>query len=203
MSHERVVLRPTMTLPTAALAGTYPVRAKVYWGRHPRTDSDSMSMPVTGRRVVIIQLKQFRRLERLASKILGGRSTLRRPLDEMMSAVWELSDGSRTFEEICINLDELFEEEVAPVEARTAAAIELLARTGSIEVLTRPFGGTWNTGPGLQPDEENEIIPPDWLDVDEYLFDQIIVDSSREESKISGLDSKILIDSKGLDNQEE
>jgi hypothetical protein len=192
-----------MSLPTAALAGTYPVRSAVYWGRYPKNESNHSSKPVTGRRVIIIQFKKFRRLERIASKILGGRNTLRRPLDEMMSAVWELADGSRTFEEICTILDALFEEDVAPVKARTGAAVELLARNGCIEVLTRPFGGAWNIGPGLEHGNEDKISPPEWLDVAEHYFERKDNNTNLDTNATSRHNNLGLIDPEGLGNQEE
>jgi len=80
----------------------------------------------------------------------------------MMSAVWELADGTRTFERLCLDLDSIFKEEISPVEARTAAAIEALARIGCMEVLTQPFDGNWNTSPGVNP-EGDPIEAPSWL----------------------------------------
>ncbi len=170
MSHEHPAARRCMSLPAAALTGAFPVRSAVFWGRIIEVTGRG-SGTVTGRIVVIIQRKRLRRIERFVSRLLGGRPTLRRPLDLMMSAVWELSDGSRNFEQICSILDELFAEQVAPVEARTAAALEALARNGCLDVLTRPFAGDWDTGPGVDPDGDL-IEVPEWLDCLAAVFQE-------------------------------
>ena len=49
----------------------------------------------------------------------------------MNSMLWELCDGSRTFGEVCNMMNDVFQENIAPVLQRTAAAIGLLQSKNS------------------------------------------------------------------------
>ncbi len=138
------------------LNGAYPVRLPVWWGRrgaagpHPELDG------VTGRFVVIRHPKKFKRFEGFLAKIMRAPKELRRPLDDMNSLLWELCDGTRSFEEICDLLDATFHERIAPVNERTTAAITRLNQLGLIGLSPKPFDGKWERGPGIDPSGELE-----------------------------------------------
>ena len=72
----------------------------------------------------------------------------------MNSLLWELSDGSRTFSEICRVMDEVFREEIAPVMQRTAAAIGLFQRNNLALMLEEPLNRRWTVGPGQTPEHQ-------------------------------------------------
>jgi|TARA_B100001250_G_C19785118_1_gene783781 hypothetical protein len=112
------------------LSGCYPVRNEIPWGY------DSRRGPIDGdgRIAILFIPKKFRRIERLVHKILGGSNHLRRPMDALMTVVWELCDGTNSFEQLCNQLDDIFKEEIAPVDERTCAAIDNLGRSGLIEI---------------------------------------------------------------------
>ena len=103
--------------------------------------------------------------EGVLAKIMRAPKELRRPLDDMNSLLWELCDGSRTFEEICMLLDSTFHERIAPVKDRTAAAITRLNQLGLIGLSHKRFDGEWDSGPGIDPSGELEA-PDEKLNLD-------------------------------------
>jgi hypothetical protein len=84
----------------------------------------------------------------------------------MNSVLWELCDGSRTFEAICIEMDHLFKEEIAPVISRTAVALALFQQHNILLILEEPLSGRWSVGPGITP-EHQELSPLD----DDHPYD--------------------------------
>ncbi|MBS72539.1 MAG: hypothetical protein CMO20_06300 [Thermoplasmata archaeon] len=140
------------------LAGSYPVRAPVWWGRRGES-TNNLNLPgVSGRFVVLVHKKTFKRLEKILAKILRAPSQLRRPLDEMNSLLWELCDGRRSFESIVSLMDETFEEQIAPVTERTEAALRQLGERGFIIFSHSKFEYAWPTGPGIDPNGELDKI---------------------------------------------
>ena len=116
------------------LSTQYPCRTPVWWARVGPVAKDPNLPGVSGRRVVLRIPKQFGRIEGWFANLLRAPREIRRPLDQMNSLLWELSDGSRTFGEICRVMDEVFREEIAPVMQRTAAAIGLFQRLSLIHI---------------------------------------------------------------------
>ena len=112
------------------LVGCYPLRNEIPWGYDTRRGPPSGE----GRIAILFTPKNFGRIEKLVHRILGGSKFLRRPMDPLMTIVWELCDGTKNFEEICIELDSIFKEDIAPVKERTATAIDGLGRNGLIEI---------------------------------------------------------------------
>ena len=112
------------------LIGCYPVRNEIAWGY------DTRRGPTTGegRIAILFTPKKFGRIEKIVHRILGGSKFLRRPMDPLMTIVWELCDGTNSFEEICNHLDVTFKEEIAPVEERTCTALDGLGRSSLIEI---------------------------------------------------------------------
>ena len=102
-----------------------PVRLPVEWeyfgeaGVHPEIEG------ITGRRVVLIIEKNFKRFEAFLAKILRAPPTVRRTMHPTQSMIWELIDGERNFSEICDIMESLYHEEIAPAESRVRANLEL------------------------------------------------------------------------------
>ena len=136
----------------SSLSGAYPVRAPVWWGRRGEEFLSTELQGVSGRFVVLIHNKSFRRLEKILAKLLKAPRELRRPLDDMNSLLWELCNGHRTFEEIVVLMDEMFDEKVAPAVERTDAALRQLGERGFLLFSRTEFEDVWPTGPGIDPD---------------------------------------------------
>ena len=105
-----------------------PVRLPVEWeyrgeaGIHPEVEG------VTGKSVVLVIEKKFTKFERLLAKILRAPKTVRRTMHSTQSMLWELMDGERNFQEICEIMESLYHEDIAPVEERMKAYLEVFVR---------------------------------------------------------------------------
>ncbi len=141
------------------LDGAYPIRLPVWWARRGAAGPHPELGGVTGRFIVIRQPKQFKRFEGLLARLLRAPKELRRPLDDLNSLLWELCDGTRSFEEICNLMDSTFHERIAPVYDRTTAALTRLNQLGLIGLSKVPFDGEWERGPGHDP--SGDLLPPD------------------------------------------
>ena len=112
-----------------------PIRLPVEWeyrgdaGIHPEIEE------VTGREVVLLIEKKFTRFERLLARILRAPKVVRRTMHHTQSMLWELMDGQRNFEEICAIMESLYHEEIAPVEDRLKAYLEVFVRLNVATVL--------------------------------------------------------------------
>ena len=136
----------------------YPCRTPVWWARTGDVHKDPNLRGVSGRNIVLRIPKQFGRIEGVFARLLRAPKELRRPLDTMNSLLWELSDGSRTFGEICAVMNDIFHEDIAPVMQRTAAAVNLLQRNNLMLVLDEPLNERWFIGPGKTP--EHQMLAP-------------------------------------------
>lgn len=154
------------------LANSFPVRLPVWWARYGDIGPHPELEGVSGRLVMLRFPKTFSRLEALMHRLFGGHKVIRRRLLKLNSLLWELCDGRRTFVEICEHLDSAFHEEVAPVVENTALALRQMERLRVMAILTKPFTGGWEIGPGVVP-ENQELPPPEeglglnWLPLDE------------------------------------
>jgi len=105
-----------------------PVRLPVEWeyrgeaGIHPEIEG------VTGKSVVLVIEKKFTKFERILAKILRAPKTVRRTMHSTQSMLWELMDGERNFQEICAIMESLYHEDIAPVEERMKAYLEVFVR---------------------------------------------------------------------------
>ena len=105
-----------------------PVRLPVEWeyrgeaGIHPEIEG------VTGKSVVLVIEKKFTKFERLLAKILRAPKKVRRTMHSTQSMLWELMDGERNFQEICEIMESLYHEDIAPVEERMKAYLEVFVR---------------------------------------------------------------------------
>ncbi|MDP6865224.1 MAG: hypothetical protein QGG96_07445 [Candidatus Poseidoniaceae archaeon] len=88
-------------------------------GIHPEIEG------ITGRNIVFIIEKRFKRFEALLAKILRAPNVVRRTMHPMQSMLWELMDGKRNFFEICTIMDSLYHEDIAPVGDRVYAFIQV------------------------------------------------------------------------------
>ncbi len=155
----------------SSLAGSFPVRAPVWWGRRGESRPHPNLPGVSGRFILLCHSKSFRRFEGFLAKLLRAPRDLRRPLDEMNSLLWELSNGHRNFEEIVSLMDETFTEQIAPAAERTEAALRLLGERGFVLFSKTEFEDVWPTGPGIDPN--GEIIQIDGVDTSTIDGDKI------------------------------
>ena len=114
------------------LSGYFPLGNEIAWGYDTRRGPTNGK----GRIAILFTPKNFGRIEKIIHRILGGSKFLRRPMDPLMTVVWELCDGTNSFEEICNQLDLIFKEDIAPVEERTCTALDGLGRSSLIEIHT-------------------------------------------------------------------
>ena len=98
-------------------------------GIHPEIEG------VTGRDVVLLIEKRFTRFERFLAKILKAPKIVRRTMHSTQSMLWELMDGVRNFQEICEIMVSLYHEDIAPVEDRLKAYLEVFVRLNVATVL--------------------------------------------------------------------
>ena len=112
-----------------------PVRLPVEWeyrgdaGLHPDIDG------VTGKEVVLLIQKRFTRFERVLAKLMKAPKVVRRTMHPTQSMLWELMDGERNFSEICNIMKSVYHEEIAPVEERIKAYLEVFVRLNVATVL--------------------------------------------------------------------
>ena len=112
-----------------------PVKLPVNWeyrgepGLHPSIDG------LTGREVVFLIQKKFTRFEKLLAKIMKAPKVVRRTMHHTQSMLWELMDGERNFKEICAIMTSIYHEEIAPVEERMKAYLEVFIRLNVATVL--------------------------------------------------------------------
>jgi hypothetical protein len=74
--------------------------------------------------VVIVIEKDFSLVERFLARVLRAPKYLKRPLDKLNSALWELMDGSRSFGEIIEIMEECYNEEIVPAHERCSSSID-------------------------------------------------------------------------------
>jgi len=149
----------------------YPCRLPVWWGRYGEIGPHPEGTGISGRKIVIRIEKKFKRIESIFAKILRAPKELRRPLDKMNSLLWELSDGTRTFQDICEQLDSTYHEEIAPVVNRTTLGIASLISNNLMLALDEPLGGKWNIGPGITPAGQTLEDADERLNIDFSLLE--------------------------------
>ena len=112
-----------------------PIRLPVDWeyrgeaGIHPEIEG------ITGKEVVLLIEKRFTRFEKILAKILRAPKVVRRSIHYTQSMLWELIDGERNFAEICQIMDSLYHEDIAPVNDRIKAYLEVFVRLNVVTVL--------------------------------------------------------------------
>ena len=112
-----------------------PVRLPVEWeyrgdaGLHPDIDG------VTGREVVLLIQKRFTRFEKMLAKLMKAPKVVRRTMHPTQSMLWDLMDGERNFSEICKIMKSVYHEDIAPVDERIKAYLEVFVRLNVATVL--------------------------------------------------------------------
>lgn len=105
----------------------YPVRMPVKW--FWRED-----------RVVLEYPKNFTRFERFLHRYLGGPTTIKRPLDDVGTAIWVLCDGEHSMAEIIYIIAERFKEKVEPADKVVNSFMEVLLKLNLIRLERRKKG---------------------------------------------------------------
>lgn len=85
--------------------------------------------------VVLIYPKNLSRFELILHRYLGGPVVIRRPLDEMGTAIWDMCDGKHTIGEICENMERIFMEKIEPTVPRVLKFIDMLYKLNLIVLL--------------------------------------------------------------------
>ena len=129
----------------------YPCRLPVWWGYFGDVGIKPNIENISGMKIMLRIEKRFNRFERILAKLFKAPKEIRRPLDEKNSILWQLCDGTRTFQDICEILDSVFHEDIAPVIHRTAAGINLLKEKNLMTVLSQEFTGKWCISEGVAP----------------------------------------------------
>lgn len=93
----------------------YPVRADVEW-------------EYRGGVIVLKYPKDFNSFERFLRRFLGGPGEIRRPLDEVGTLLWEMSDGEHSLLEIYLKQQDRFHERVEPVDKVVGGLLEMLLK---------------------------------------------------------------------------
>ena len=120
-------------------ADAYPCRLPVWWARTGEPGPHIEQEGVTGMLIILRIEKRFNRFERILAKVMRAPREVRRPLDRMNSMLWELCDGSRSFQEVCSAMDATFNEDIAPPVDRTASGIDALKSRNLMTFLSEPF----------------------------------------------------------------
>ena len=104
-----------------------PVRLLVEWeyrgepGLHPNIESNWKGSCTANR-------KRFTRFEKLIAKLMKAPKIVRRTMHYTQSMLWELIDGERNFTDICSIMKSVYHEDIAPVEDRIKAYLEVFVR---------------------------------------------------------------------------
>ena len=105
----------------------FPIRSEVEWFYR-------------GDIIVLEYPKNLSKLERRLNKIIKGPDNIKRPLDEVGTLLWEMSDGKHSLLEIYYKEQEIFHERIEPLDKVVGAFLETLLKLGLIRLDYRPDG---------------------------------------------------------------
>ncbi|MGA1847698.1 MAG: hypothetical protein ACMUHB_00025 [Thermoplasmatota archaeon] len=91
-------------------------------------------------RVVLRYPKNFNRVEKALHKVLKGPEDILRPLDEVGTLLWEMSDGEHNLLEIYRRSQKMFHERVEPVDKVVGGLLEMMLKLGLLTLDYRPDG---------------------------------------------------------------
>lgn len=114
-----------------------PIRLPCLWEYGISYDTPSKTLGdhgISDKQVVIIIEKDFNRLEWVLARLTGAPRLLRRPLDRLNSALWDLIDGNRTLSQITHIMEDCYEEEIIPARQRCSASISKLIELNLVEL---------------------------------------------------------------------
>jgi hypothetical protein len=128
---EEPMTSPTYNGPNPAWL--YPVRSPVEW--EYRDDIIVLEYP-----------KNLSKFEKRLNKVFKGPENIKRPLDEVGTLLWELSDGEHSLLEIFLYQQDRFHERVEPVDKIVGGLLENLLKLGLMQLEFHP-GGKENNRP--------------------------------------------------------
>tara|TARA_Y100000768_G_scaffold56467_1_gene37790 strand:+ start:4328 stop:4720 length:393 start_codon:yes stop_codon:yes gene_type:complete len=114
-----------------------PIRVPCIWeegisyGTPNRTFRDH---GITDKQIIIVIEKDYTRLEKLLARFTRAPKVLRRPLDRLNSALWDLIDGNRTLLQIIQIMEDCYEEEIIPARQRCSASISKFIELNLVEL---------------------------------------------------------------------
>ena len=114
-----------------------PVRLPCLWEHGISYDTPDRILEdhgISDKQVVIFIEKDFNRLERLLARLTGAPRLLRRPLDRLNSALWDLIDGNRTLSQIIQIMEYCYDEEIIPARQRCSESISKLIELNLVEL---------------------------------------------------------------------
>ena len=116
----------------------FPVRCQVEW-----TTLESGCVEIT-------LDKNLSKIEEKVARIMGAPTIIRRPMDQMNSALWALMDGSRNVRAIIAEMDAQFDEMISPVDERVSNSIAQFVELGLVTLTITKDDFDWNIGPSLR-----------------------------------------------------
>ncbi|MDG6223895.1 MAG: hypothetical protein QCI82_00100 [Candidatus Thermoplasmatota archaeon] len=108
--------------------GIYPIRQNVRWVERKGI-------------IVLIYPKDFSALERRLHSLLGGPTEIRRPLDDVGTMLWRLSDGDHDLLSIYLAEQKSFGERVEPVDKVVGGLLETMLKLGLMRLEYRDPNG--------------------------------------------------------------
>jgi len=114
-----------------------PIRVPCLWEYGNSYDTPNRTLDdhgISDKQVVIFIKKEFNRLELFVARITRAPRLLRRPLDKLNSALWDLIDGNRTLLQIIQIMEDCYEEEIIPARQRCSASISKLIELNLVEL---------------------------------------------------------------------
>tara|TARA_B100001109_G_C18644993_1_gene372378 strand:+ start:195 stop:593 length:399 start_codon:yes stop_codon:yes gene_type:complete len=89
---------------------------------------------ISNRQVVIVIEKEFTFLENILARVLKAPRYLKRPLDKLNSALWELMDASRTFGEIVTIMEDCYSEDIVPANERCSLSLSRMVELNLVVI---------------------------------------------------------------------
>lgn len=91
-------------------------------------------------KIVLVYPKDFSRFERKLHSLLGGPSDIKRPLDDVGTLLWRMSDGTNNLVAIYVAEQEAFKERVEPVDKVVGGLLETMLKLGLMNLEYRDGG---------------------------------------------------------------
>jgi len=125
MEKKKIMDSPTYQGPDPRFI--FPVRSEVEWFYR-------------NEKIVLVYPKNFNRFEKKLHKVLKGPENIMRPLDEVGTLLWEMSDGEHCLAEIYLTEQERFHERVEPVDKVVGGLLETMLKLGLLGLDYRKDG---------------------------------------------------------------
>ncbi len=120
-----------------ASVNSVPCRAPCEWSLAERFGIQNEIMRefgISNRQVVIVIEKEFTFLENILARVLKAPRYLKRPLDKLNSALWELMDASRTFGEIVTIMEDCYSEDIVPANERCSLSLSRMVELNLVVI---------------------------------------------------------------------